>query len=244
MRSETQGSSSSSSSSGSSSDSSSSSSSGAGDAIGAAIGDAMVEAYLDNVYRTYTRYPYADGTRGYNYLTDPEDPDPPGQKLGGSLTLDGGYYGPTLGRAGVDLALLVRRFGFGLDLSPHLELRPIDALTLGSASFLVAPVMRPRITVVAGVGVGFMIDGRTLPPGERTDAAGVNGTARVAVFPIRPLVLRGRFDYGRLGAATTMLGRATAGVLAGRVEPFGGAEFRRVGTVMVVGPTVGLRVWF
>lgn len=66
----------------------------------------------------------------------------------------------------------------------------------------------------------------------------------MAVFPVRPLVLRGRFDVGRLGAARTMLGRATAGVMLQRFEPFAGYEIRSVGNVTLVGPTVGLRLWF
>jgi hypothetical protein len=49
---------------------------------------------------------------------------------------------------------------------------------------------------------------------------------------------------GQLGAAPAVLGRVTAGVIIRRFEAFGGYEARRVGEVVLHGPTVGARVWF
>ncbi|MCA9709797.1 MAG: hypothetical protein KDK70_28415, partial [Myxococcales bacterium] len=227
--------------SGDSSDSSDSSSSG--DWAGA-LAAAALEAYIETVHRLYTRYPYADGSKGFVLVVDPDDDDPPGQRLSGTLSVDGGYFGPTLGRAGLDFELMVRRFGLALDAAPHLEIDPVDALTLGSAAFMIAPVLRPRWQVYAGIGLGFMIDGRTVPQQERVDVVGVNGTVRTTVLPVRPLVLRGRFDVGRLGAAPTLLGRVTAGVMVRRLELFGGYEARKVGRVLALGPTAGVRLWF
>lgn len=228
--------------------SSSSSSSGGLDALGAAIGAAMIEAYQETVRRLYTRYPYADGARGFVLIVDPEHEDPPGQRFSGTFTVDGAALSPApspgLGRAGVDLELVHRRFGLAIDISPHLELRPLDALSLGSANFIVGLVLLPRWQAYGGIGVNMMIDGRVGVGEERVDAAGVNGTVRTTLLPARPVVLRGRVDFGRLGAAPAVMGRATAGVMIRRFELFGGYEGRRVGDVVLHGPTVGSRVWF
>jgi hypothetical protein len=243
LRSETQGSGGS----GGSSDSADSDGSGGSGGSGewaAAIGEAMVEAYREQVRRLYTRYPYADGARGFVLKVDPEDEDPPGQRFAGSFTLDGAALGPTVGRAGADVELMVRRFGLAFDLAPHLELRPLDALSLGQAGLLVGLVLLPRWQVHGGLGANVMIDGRVRAPEERVDAVGVNGTLRTTVLPARPVVLRGRMDVGWLGVAPAVLGRVTAGVLVRRVELFGGYEGRRVGDVVLHGPTVGARVWF
>ncbi|MCX4244839.1 hypothetical protein [Paraliomyxa miuraensis] len=248
MRSETQGSSSggggSGGSSGSASDSSDSSESGSSGVWSGALGEAMIEAYQETIWRLYTRYPYADGERGFVRIIDPEDESPSGQRLSGTFTLDGAAYSPALGRAGADFELVHRRFGLAFDLSPHLELRPLDALSLGSANALIAVLLLPRCQVYGGVGASFMIDGRVGVGEERVDTAGVNGTARITVLPARPVVLRGRVDFGRLGAAPAVMMRATTGVMIRRFEVFGGYEGRRVGDVVLHGPTVGTRVWF
>lgn len=250
LRSETQGGSGGSSSGsggGSSSSSSSSSDSGSsssGSSFGEALGEAMIEAYRETVLRLYARYPYADGSRGFVLKVDPEDPSPSGQRLAGTFTLDGAALGPTVGRVGVDAELMVRRFGLAVDLSPHLEIRPLDALSLGSANFVIALVLLPRWQVQAGVGVSMMIDGRVQPTEPRVDAAGVNGTLRTTLLLARPVVLRGRLDVGTLGAAPAAMGRVTAGLMLGRFEVLGGYEARRVGDVVLHGPTVGTRVWF
>ena len=230
---------------GSSSDGSSSDGiSSVGDSFGEALGEALAEAYRQNVRRLYVRYPYADGSPGFVRIVEPDPDWPMRDRIGGTFTLDGAYLGPTLGRAGLGAELMGRRFGLALDLSPRLETAPWDALTLGSVFVLVAPVLRPRWQVQMGLGAAVMIDGPVAPPETRTDAAGVAGTLRTSVFPVRPLVLRGRLDLGRLGDATTLTVRATLGVMVRRTELFAGYETRHVGRVIVRGPTAGLRVWF
>lgn len=216
----------------------------------------MMEAYRETVLRLYTRYPYEqdsqpahpDGAReyepGYVHILEGDEQEPPGQRLSGSATLDSAYLGGTAARVGFDTHLMVRRFGFALDFSPHLETKPLDALMLGSASLMFAPVLRPRWQLYGGVGVGVMIDGRVVHPEERQDAAGPNGTLRTAVMPYRPLVFRGRIDFGRLGGAPTLLTRFTAGVMLNRIEVFAGYERRSVGDAVLRGPATGLRVWF
>lgn len=194
--------------------------------------------------RRYTPYPYADGAAGRIHIIEEDDLDPAGHRFAGTATLDGAYYGPTLWRSGLAATLMFRRVGLGLDFAPHLETRPLDALMLGSANVLFAPVLRPRAQLHLGLGLNAMIDGRALPSGERTDALGFDVTTRLTVLPVRPLVLRARFDFGSLGAANALLFRTTAGLMIRRAELFAGFETRRVGRVQMLGPTTGVRVWF
>jgi len=229
---------------------------GASDTV-EALAEAM-EAYTEHVVRLYTRYPYADGARGFVIIVEPDDhlgieledevdpaaPDPPGQRFSGTFTLHGAALGPTVGRVGVDLELMVRRFGLALDLSPHLEYRPLDALSLGSAAFMIGWVLLPRVQLSTGIGANVMIDGRVGLGQQRVDAFGIDGTFRATILPVRPVVLRARLDVGQLGVAPAVLARVTAGVMIRRFEAFGGYEARRVGDVVLHGPTLGARVWF
>lgn len=225
---------------------SSSSSSGLATAIGAAVMSAAIEVYKETVWRLYTRYPYEPGTPGYVYII-PEDTPPeqrPGQKFAGSFTIDGAFLGAELGRFGLDLHLMVRRFGLQTDIAPHRERQPNDLLSLGSTQLVLAPILRPRVQLYAGLGMSYMIDGRPLPKSERVDAIGWNASCQATFLPIWPLIVRARVDAGTLGAATQVLGRLTVGAALRRFEFFSGYEFRTIGSVVLHGPTAGLRLWF
>ena len=64
------------------------------------------------------------------------------------------------------------------------------------------------------------------------------------VFPVRPLVLRGRAAiHGSFGATMVQL-RATAGVSLGLVEIYAGYDQRWLGSVGLGGPTAGAAVRF
>ena len=194
--------------------------------------------------RRYAPYPYARGYRGQMRIVEEDETAPESRSFSGSVAVHGAWFGPTLVRSGVDLQLTGRAVGLGIDLDPMLETRPLDALTLGSVNGLLVPVLRPRVQLLIGMGVNLMIDGRALPSGERTDAIGANTTMRIAVFPVRPLVLRGRVDMGNLGNALSLMFRPTAGLMLRRFEIFAGYEGRAIGNVSMHGPTGGLRVFF
>lgn len=89
-----------------------------------------------------------------------------------------------------------------------------------------------------------MIDAKKLGDPRREDAIGVNGSTTLDVFPVRPLVISGRVDLGRLGAATTFTARATLGFPVRRFEGYGGYEYRSIGRVRFAGPVFGVRLWF
>ncbi len=64
------------------------------------------------------------------------------------------------------------------------------------------------------------------------------------VFPVRPLVLRGRAAlHGTFGVPMVQL-RARAGVSLGRAELYAGYDQRWVGTIPLGGPTAGVAVRF
>lgn len=206
-----------------------------GDCVG--LGDLVAK-------RRYAPFPYARGYRGQMRIVADGESAPRSRMFSGSVALDGAWFSPTLVRSGVDLQLVGRAVGLAVDFNPMLEIRPLDALTLGSANALMVPLLRPRVRLLVGLGVNFMIDGRAHPSVERTDAMGSNATVRLAVYPVRPLVLRSRLDVGTLGDAWTYSFRATGGVMLRRFEVFGGYEARAVGRVELHGPTGGLRVFF
>ncbi|MEM6992481.1 MAG: hypothetical protein AAF721_18350 [Myxococcota bacterium] len=166
------------------------------------------------------------------------------RRVSGWATVDGADLGPSLARVGGEVGIMVRRFGLSIDAAPHLETAPFDALTLGSANVHAAFVLLPRWQLHATFGASFMIDGRRTASGERVDGGGIVTGVRTTVLPVHPLVLRGRLEGGILGAAPTWLARGTAGVMVARAELFAGYEARRVGSVVLRGPTLGLRVWF
>ena len=66
------------------------------------------------------------------------------------------------------------------------------------------------------------------------------------VFPLKPITMHGVFTYGSVGDFNTdvMTVRGTIGVLWQRYEIYGGWQATRIGSVMLDGPTAGVRLWF
>jgi hypothetical protein len=58
--------------------------------------------------------------------------------------------------------------------------------------------------------------------------------------------MHGVFTYGSVGDFNTdvMTVRGTVGVLWQRYEIYGGWQATRIGSVMLDGPTAGVRLWF
>ena len=254
VRSEVRGSSSSSSSksSGSSSSSSSSSSSTSSSPTwGSSSAGSSDPAELDIDFGnrpTYPRFPYEGGSLGYvdrgEDFGGAADADRVTRKFAGRAHVEGAYLYDSLYRTGFALDLNWRRLGVKTDLSLFLEGPLKDALYLGSTNAQFALFMRPRLRWRLGGGAQYMIDAR-LPGQESRDyATGANLTTDVDVFPFWPVVLSGRFDYGTIYKATSMLGRGTLGLSLQGFELFGGYEYRAIGDVALHGPTVGLRAWF
>jgi len=208
----------------------------------------------------YRRFPYADAGFGYIYRgsefssavpgPDESQPvvmledDPPRSDFSGTAHVEGAYLYDQLYRSAFGIDLNYWRLGLSSDLSFFLEGPFKDALYLGSTNAKFALVMRPAVRWRIGGGAQYMIDGRVPGEGRREYAAGGNFTTDVDVFPFWPVVLSGRFDYGRLYRTRSMLGRATVGVMLSRFELYAGYEARKIGKVSLHGPMVGLRAWF
>lgn len=248
VRSEVNGSSKSSSSSGSSSDSSSDSSDWVTDDDDTSpehSGTTMDINFAEPM--VYPRFPYQDGQPGYlrpmrTLAQRAADDDT--RRIGGSVQAEGAYLGESLYRTGFSLDVNWLRWGLKSDLSLFLEGPLKDALYLGSTNALVTLIMRPRLRFRAGGGAQYMIDARIPGRGHREYAAGPNLSTSIDAFPFWPIILSGRFDYGKIYKAQSLLARGTLGLALQGFELYGGYEYRRIGRVALHGPTVGLRAWF
>jgi len=160
------------------------------------------------------------------------------------LALEGAYMGDHVWRSTVDLDLSIWRIALLSDMGFYLEQPLRDALYLGGTYGAFALFARPHFVWRFGIGAAYMLDGRTPGQGHREYAAGLGGTTRMDIYPVWPLVLSGRFDYGKIYRAHAMTGRGTLGVVLRGFELYGGYEIRTVGKVVMQGPVAGLRVWF
>lgn len=194
-------------------------------------------------YGRFHRYPYHGGHEGHVLRTE-DKADPRGRLHSGRLSVEGAYMGDDVWRSSFDLDVSLWRVSLLSDMGFYLEQPLEDALYLGGTYVGFTAVMQPRVVWRLGLGANYMVDGRTPGEGHREYAAGVGGTTRLDVFPIKPLVISARGDFGTLYKARTWTGRVTAGVLIRGFEVYGGYEVRTVGRVPMYGPVIGLRAWF
>ena len=195
----------------------------------------------------YPRFPYQNGHRGYvrpmrTLAQRAADDDT--RRIGGSVQAEGAYLGESLYRTGFSLDVNWLRWGLQSDLSLFLEGPLKDALYLGSTNALVTLIMQPRLRFRAGGGAQYVIDARIPGRGHREYAAGPNLSTSIDAFPFWPIIVSGRFDFGKIYKAQSLLTRATLGLALQGFELYGGYEYRRIGRVALHGPTVGLRAWF
>lgn len=106
--------------------------------------------------------------------------------------------------------------------------------------FAPCPVVAIRVAPVLTV----MFDDRGSNVDEQLVAPWMGWSVALDVFPVRPLVLRGRAALHRSFGASMLQLRATAGVSLNRVELYAGYEYRQVGDVPLGGPTAGVAVRF
>lgn len=192
----------------------------------------------------YARHPYADRGEGYVLRVPSTERNPPGRRAAGQISGEGAYAGDGVWRSGLNLRLAYWRIGVDSNISFYIDQGLTDALYLGSTNLIFAPVMSPHVMLWVGGGANYMLDGRAPGKGPREYAAGYNLTSSVDVFPFSPIVLSGRVDMGTIHAARVVAARATVGVVLRGFELYGGYELRKVGTVPLHGPMVGVRAWF
>ncbi len=217
----------------------------AGASVGAAIAEVIAETNAKQGRPVFASYPYRNGHTGWVHRNGRKPAlDAPGKPWSLNVALEGASLGDQVWRASVAAEISWRRLSLRNDTGLYLERPAADASYLGSAAFCVAFLMQPNVVWKLGLGPGYLIDARRVDDPTRLDAAGANLSTTVDVFPVRPVVLSGRADFGNLGAAKTFLVRGTVGFAVRRFEGYGGYEYRGVGNVRFGGPVFGVRLWF
>lgn len=220
-----------------------------GTAIGAAIGAAIIEHNHALGRPAFARYPYEQrrgGSLPYTGWVHRTKQSSGLQDKSWSLrvAMEGAYLGDDLWRSAWDIEIAWRRLSLRSETGFYIERGFVDALWMGSVVGYIAFVMQPKVVWRVGLGPSYVIDARRVDDPERVDAAGIDGSTSLDVFPVRPLVLSGRADIGKLGGALTVSARGTFGVMVRRFEGYGGYEYRAIGRVKTHGPVFGVRVWF
>jgi len=191
------------------------------------------------------RFPYENDYDGYNVRAD-ESPVH-GKPWAFNAGTEGAYMFDGVWRGAVDLRASFRFFELDSRTSFLIEAPSEtvkDAMYLGDASLFFVLARLQHWTLRVGGGARYMIDGRTPGEGKRDYALGWNVGAGFDFFPVRPLVISGRLDGGKLYAAPVVQARLTAGAAIGRIEIFGGYDHMQIGSVPLGGPLLGVRGWF
>jgi hypothetical protein len=207
------------------------------------VGDARRPPPPPRTVVSFGSFPYEHGNRHYVQRLPASHPDDR-DLLAGTAHVEGGYAGDGVWRAGGGLALRVWRVGLDSDVHWLVDPKHEDSLYLGTTNATFAIVMQPPFVWRVGPGVNYMIDGRVPGQGTREYAAGFNASTTMDIMPAKPLIISGRFDYGRIYKAETMSVRVTVGWIVDRWEIYIGYEYERVGDVPLGGPLVGVRAWF
>jgi hypothetical protein len=199
----------------------------------------------------YAAFPYANGAHGHvERVPWPTGTpaigvgSPPGRLFYGQASTESASAGRGVLRVGANMRLAYWRMAVDGNMSYYLDRRADSAMYMGSGNVMVAPILRPRLAWWVGGGANYMIDAQPNDAGRHPLRYGYNLTSSVDVFPVRPLILSGRMDVGRVGDAPVVGARATAGLGMKRFEVYGGYQLQRIGSQSLRGPMFGLRVWF
>lgn len=223
-----------------------------GSDVGAAVGATIVgmaqAASAQFGPPGFSRYPYEIRRGGWHrgWAIRPGRGPKPGRMRRWSMRVagEGAFLGGGLWRAALDAEVAWWRLSLRSDLGFYIEQPERDALYLGTTAAYLALVMQPRLVWRVGGGPQYMIDAVPVGDPRREDAVGGVASTTIDGFPVRPIVVSGRLDAGKLGAATTLTVRGTVGLLVRRFEVFGGYERRAIGRLVLHGPVFGARVWF
>ena len=113
----------------------------------------------------------------------------------------------------------------------------VDSLILGDVNGVWRALESRSVQFHLGMGLLFSLD-----PTQKQDHAGLNTTAALEAYPVKPLSLRGVVDAGQLGDATVLQSQATLGWMFDRVEVYAGYRALWVGPVELHGPLAGTRI--
>lgn len=188
----------------------------------------------------FAPYPYADGYVGYmvpSMVFLPEIPQTGSRRI----QFEFGSDFDDIDRWAVRF-LLEGTSGWGLDgdwnyyterVSPGVQ----DHLHVGDVNVLFRLVETERIQGRLGIGVNWFDSGSV-------SDVGINGTVKVDVYPVQPIIMSGEVDYGTLGDAEMFHGMVSLGVNWRRAEIFAGYDYRKIGPVKLEGPMFGVQLWW
>lgn len=184
------------------------------------------------------RFPYGDACPGYAIDSSPTHE---GDNFVARVRMEHGFRYDGVQRSGI-AAHLEDRGGVGLQGDWHryterLDTGRTDRLDFGDVNVVFRAVETEQFHARVGLGVNWMND-------RFGTEAGVNFTAGVECFPVRPWVVTAELDIGGIGEATMIHGRVTVGAIWDRIEFFAGYDVRTIESVTLQGPLAGLRVWF
>jgi hypothetical protein len=112
-----------------------------------------------------------------------------------------------------------------------------DTTTLGDTNLTYRFAQCGNVQMHTGLGFRVLTDPHV------TDW-GFNFLYGIDYFPVKPVVFSSVFDSGTLGSAGVVHVRTTIGVTHKHLELLTGYDFMRIGSVNVLGPLIGLRLWF
>ncbi len=186
----------------------------------------------------FPQYPYESDHPGYLILVSPLTEN--FNSWGLRAAVDYGNDFSNMQRIGTQV-LLEHSSRFGIDAEANHWIEDLgttqrDAWS-GDANLVFRFAQSEHVSMRSGIGVNwFEIDGR----GD----AGINFTYGADVFPVKPWVLKGVFDAGRVGDAGLFHARGTIGVQLHRLELFTGYDYLRIGDTSLHGMLTGIALWF
>lgn len=118
----------------------------------------------------------------------------------------------------------------------------VDHFGVGDVSALVHARWN-KVTIWSGLGLRVLADVNRPSDGGDGAALGWAGAVGLRLFPVRPLLVNTRLDFGSLGEASVLRARVELGAILRCFELYGGYDYFAIGDVKFHGPLAGLRFW-
>ncbi len=192
----------------------------------------------DDSVMSIAEFPYTEDWPGYFVNQDPT-PDWSKSWSARLLTEYGSDFAGLTNYGGRLRIDSLSRIGFDTEWNHRREKSPgvHDSLWSGDANLVYRFAQSPRAAFYTGVGLNWSAD-------DRYRDVGFNFTYGADLFPVKPLVLSGSIDWGRLGDASLFHGRATIGAMLNRVEVFTGYDYLNLEGTGFPSLVVGMQISF
>lgn len=196
---------------------------------------------------TFAAYPYADGWNGLMQISGVSDntdyvaPITWEHLMSLRASVEEGNNFNGLNRLGVTFLVdTMTRLGVGGGVHFYEENNSgtsPDRLAIGDVNLLFRFAQSERTQYRAGIGARFLNDR------EQTDW-GVNFVYGFDWFPVKPASLGVQLEAGTLGNAWVYRATGRIGLVWKFSEVYAGYDYLHIGSQVLQGPMVGLRIWF